>query len=63
MGMKGASVKIRLLEESDLNAVRDLTAGSQGLTMDRDPVYWLFSELTIKFSEKKSNAQYRLRLY
>ena len=37
-------MKIQTLKESDLQAVRNLTASSQGLAPDRDSIYWLFSE-------------------
>jgi ribosomal protein S18 acetylase RimI-like enzyme len=37
-------MKIQSLTESDLQAVRSLTARSQELTPDRDSIYWLFSE-------------------
>jgi ribosomal protein S18 acetylase RimI-like enzyme len=47
---KGLSVKIRSLKESDLQAVRNLTASTQELAPDRDSIYWLLSE----FFEKTS---------
>ena len=37
-------MRIQPLEESDLEAIRNLTADTQALAPDRDSIYWLFSE-------------------
>ena len=37
-------MNVQPLKESDLIAVRNLSDGSEGLAVDRDSFYWLFSE-------------------
>lgn len=50
MSKKELSLKIQPLKESDLLAIRALSAGSEGLAPDRDSFYWLFSEFFNKTS-------------